>query len=109
MLDEMQISYMKIIMDNLQRLKELYHKYKVKTLYIFGSALTDKFSSQSDVDLLVDFNSEIDHTNYTDNFFDFYYSLRNLFNREVEPVDESSIQNKYFRSEMDNTKYLIYG
>ena len=100
---------MKIISDNIQHLKELCNKYKVKTLYVFGSVLTDKFRSESDVDLLVDFNSEIDHTNYTDNYFDFYYSLKNLFNREVDLIDESAIQNKYFRSEIDKSKNLIYG
>lgn len=100
---------MNIINDNIQRLKELCKKYKVKTLYVFGSAMTDKFNSDSDVDLLVDFNSEIDHTNYTDNYFDFYYSLRNLFNRDIDLVDESAIRNKFFRSEVDDTKYLIYG
>lgn len=103
------MEYMKLINDNINRLRELCRKYKVKTLYAFGSVLTERFSIDSDVDLLVNFNSEIDYTNYTDNYFDFYYSLRSLFNRDVDLVDESAIQNKFFRTEVDSTKYLIYG
>ena len=29
--------------------------HKVKSLYAFGSVLTDKFNNESDVDLIVDF------------------------------------------------------
>jgi len=100
---------MKLIELNLHRISELCKKYKVKTLSVFGSILTDRFNDESDVDLLVDFNSEINHNNYADNYFDFYYDLKSLFGREVDLVDETSIKNPYFRAEVDETKHLIYG
>lgn len=100
---------MHLITDNLQRLKALCRKYKVRKLYAFGSILTSRFNEGSDVDILVDFSSEIDHTVYADNYFDFYYSLKKLFGREVDLVDESTVRNPYFKAELDETKYLIYG
>lgn len=100
---------MHLITDNLQRLKALCRKYKVRKLYAFGSILTSRFNEGSDVDILVDFSSEIDHTTYADNFFDLYYSLKNLFEREVDLVDESAVINPYFKAELEETKYLIYG
>ena len=100
---------MKLIEINLQKIFDLCKLHKVKSLFAFGSILTDRFSDDSDVDLLVDFNHEIDHNNYADNFFDFYYALKALFGREIDLVDSSSIKNPYLKQELEETKHLIYG
>lgn len=100
---------MHLVTDNIQNLFALCKKYKVKTLYAFGSILTPRFNEKSDVDLLVNFNTEIDYNNYADNFFDLYHALKALFNRDVDLVDESSVKNPYFKEELDETKRLIYG
>lgn len=100
---------MHLITDNIQRLIALCRKHKVSKLYAFGSVLTPRFSDSSDVDILVDFSPEIDHTAYADNFFELYYALKKLFGREVDLVDESEVRNPYFKEELEETKYLIYG
>lgn len=101
---------MHLIEDNLQRIYELCRKYKVKSLYAFGSILTPRFNDDSDVDLLVNFNdNEVSYLNYADIYFDFHDSLRRLFRREVDLVDETTVKNKYFKEELDETKQLIYG
>jgi len=84
---------MYLINDNIQKLFAICRKHKVKKLYAFGSILTSRFNDQSDVDVLVDFNSEIDHNNYADNFFDFYHALKALLGREVDLVDETAVRN----------------
>mgnify|MGYP000013707023 CR=1 FL=1 len=68
-----------------------------------------RFNEQSDIDILVDFNAEINHNNYADNYFDFYYALKSQFGREIDLVDESSVKNSYFKEELEETRYLIYG
>lgn len=100
---------MHLINDNIHNLVALCKKYKVNKLYAFGSVLTIDFNEQSDVDILVNFNSEINYRNYADNFFDFYNALKALFGREVDLVDELSVKNPYFKEELEATKYLIYG
>ncbi len=100
---------MHLINNNIQKLFSLCKKYKVRKLYAFGSILTPRFNEQSDIDILVDFNVEINHNNYADNYFDFYYALKSLFGREIDLVDESSVKNPYFKEELEETKYLIYG
>lgn len=100
---------MHLINDNIQKLFALCRRYKVRKLYAFGSILTPRFNEDSDVDILVDFNSEIDYNNYADNYFDFHNALRTLFGREVDLVDESAVKNPYFREELEETKHLIYG
>ena len=100
---------MYLINDNIKKLFSLCKKYKVKELYAFGSILTPRFNSRSDVDILVNFNSEIDYENYADNYFDFHHALKSLFGRDVDLVDEKSVKNPYFKEELEETKYLIYG
>lgn len=100
---------MQLINDNIQKLFALCRKHKVGKLYAFGSILTPRFNKDSDVDILVNFNSEIDHNNYADNFIDLYNALKSLFGRDVDLVDETAVKNPYFKEELEETKYLIYG
>ncbi|MBD5356945.1 MAG: nucleotidyltransferase [Bacteroides sp.] len=100
---------MHLISNNIKKLITICQKYKVRKLYAFGSILTPRFNDQSDIDILVDFSSEIDHHNYTDNYFDLYYALRTLFGRDIDLVDEAAVKNPFFKEELEETKYLIYG
>ncbi len=52
-------------------------KNKVKSLYVFGSVLTNKFSTKSDIDLVVDIDSN-DPFEYADNYFNLKFSLQDL-------------------------------
>lgn len=51
----------------------------------------------------------INHTNYADIFFDFYYAMTNLLNRKIDLVDVSSVANPFFKQELQETQQLIYG
>ena len=83
-------------------------KYKVNKLFVFGSILTDRFNDDSDVDLVVSFN-KAEVSDYFDNYFDFKYSLEDLFGREVDLLEEQTIKNPYLKKNVDATKILIYG
>lgn len=82
--------------------------HKVKSLYAFGSVLTPNFNTNSDIDLIVDFK-EIDVKDYADNYFDFKFSLQDIFNRPVDLLEEQAIKNPYFRQVVNQTKELVYG
>lgn len=101
---------MKLIELNLQRIIDLCRKHKVKTLAVFGSILTDRFNDQSDVDLLVDFDTT-DHEkwDYVTNYFDFHDALERLLGRKVDLVVGKGLRNKYFIANVNRTKQMIYG
>jgi len=82
--------------------------HKVKSLYAFGSVLTPNFNTNSDIDLIVDFK-EIDVKDYADNYFDFKFSLQDIFNRPVDLLEEQAIKNPYFKQVVNQTKELVYG
>ena len=103
---------MKLIELNLEKIYELCRKYKVKTLSVFGSILTDRFNDESDVDLLVDFlpyDPDSLEFDYVMNYIDLAESLEDLFGRKVDLVVESGLRNKYFIANVNRTKQLIYG
>ncbi|KAA6325099.1 hypothetical protein EZS27_025646 [termite gut metagenome] len=58
-----------ILANHTQKIATLCKKHKVKRLHAFGSVITDRFSNQSDIELVVDFK-EIDLIDYADNYFD---------------------------------------
>ena len=49
-------------------INKLCKQNRVKSLYVFGSVLTDKFNDKSDIDLLVEIDSN-DPLVYADNYF----------------------------------------
>ena len=99
---------MKLIETNIQAIIALCKKHKVNKLFVFGSILTNRFNDDSDVDLVVDFKkAEVE--DYFDNYFDFKYSLEDLFGREVDLLEEQTIKNPYLKKNVDATKASIYG
>jgi len=82
--------------------------HKVKSLYAFGSVLSDNFNAESDIDLIVDFaNMEVE--DYADNYFDFKFSLQELFKRPIDLLEEKAIKNPYFRESVNQKRQLVYG
>jgi len=88
---------------------ELFKKHKIKKAYVFGSALTDKFNKDSDVDFLVNLQDGLDPVAAGEHLWDLEYELRELLKRNVDLITERSLKNPYFISEVNATKVAIYG
>src|SRR5215469_3892787 len=88
-------------------LTQLCVKNKVKSLYVFGSVLTSRFNTESDIDLIVDIDSA-NPLEYADCYFNLKFALQDLFNRPVDLLENKAIRNDYLRMEIDNSKQLIY-
>ena len=68
---------------------------------------TDKFSTKSDIDFLVQFE-KIDILEYFDNYMDFKENLEKLFGRSVDLLENQAIRNPVFRKVIDREKKLVY-
>jgi len=82
--------------------------YNVKTLYAFGSVVSDQLTDKSDVDFLVDFDT-IDIENYADNYFAFKFSLQDILKRPIDLIEEKAIRNPYFKQAVNKQRKLVYG
>ncbi len=80
---------------------------KVKSLYVFGSVLTERFSEKSDIDLVVDIDSN-DPFDYADSYFNLKFALQDLFRRPIDLLENKAIKNPYIRKNIDGSKSLIY-
>ena len=89
-------------------ISQLCSSHKVSQLYAFGSVLTNNFTNESDIDLLVNFEP-IDVSQYADNYFDFKFSLQKILNRPIDLLEEKAIKNPYFRQSINLKRQLIYG
>jgi predicted nucleotidyltransferase len=76
-------------------------KYSVKNLSVFGSATSEHFTSQSDIDFLIELDSP---RNGMKRYMNIKFELEALFARPVDLVMPKAIKNrrikKYIFSEM---------
>lgn len=96
--------YLDQYMDQLQ---DLCQQYNVKTLYSIGSVLTDSFNEESDIDLVVDIDSD-NPIEYAENYFNLKFALQDLFNRKIDLLESKAIKNSSFKENIDKSKHLIY-
>jgi predicted nucleotidyltransferase len=99
---------MNLIENHNKDIQNLCKAHKVKSLYAFGSILTDKFNSESDVDFIVDFQ-KLDVLDYGDNYYNLKFALENILKRSIDLLEEKAIKNPYFRKSVNQNKKLIYG
>jgi uncharacterized protein len=95
------------IEDKRADLVKLCKTYDVRTMYVFGSACTDQFNENSDVDILISFK-DIPFDRYTDNYFELHYKLEALLSRKIDLLTENSLSNPYFIESIEETKQLLY-
>ena len=99
---------MKELKDHIEQIKLLCNAYHVRSLFAFGSVVSNKLKTESDIDLVVDIDSK-DPINYTDNYFALKFQLEGIFNRKIDLLEEKAIKNPFLKKQIDNTKVLIYG
>ncbi|MBN1359008.1 MAG: nucleotidyltransferase domain-containing protein [Sedimentisphaerales bacterium] len=90
-------------------LAELCRRYRVERLYLFGSAISERFDpGSSDLDFLVCSSDREPTGEYADRYLGFADDLEHLFGRPVDLATEQSIRNPCFRQEVESTRQLIY-
>ena len=84
-------------------------KHKIKDAYFFGSVLTEKFTQNSDIDFLINFEDGLDPIDRGELWWNLHDALRDSLHHEVDLVSESSLKNPYFIKIVNETKVKIYG
>jgi predicted nucleotidyltransferase len=90
-------------------LADLCRRYRVRRLYVFGSAAEDRFDPErSDLDFLVKMAGREPSGSYADRVLELADALQRLFQRRVDLITEESMRNPYFRREVEATRQLVY-
>ncbi|MCF6359994.1 MAG: nucleotidyltransferase domain-containing protein [Cyclobacteriaceae bacterium] len=90
-----------------EEIRQLSTKYKVSKLYAFGSVLTERFNTKSDIDFLVHF-SGVPLLDHFDNYMNFKEHLELLLSRNVDLVEVQTVKNPILKRSINQTKTLIY-
>ncbi|AFZ53980.1 nucleotidyltransferase [Cyanobacterium aponinum FACHB-4101] len=85
-------------------ISQLCQKYHIKKLALFGSVLRDDFTSQSDIDILVEF---IEGKTPGFRFIEIQDKLTQLLGRTVD-LNTAQDLSCYFRDEVVNNAQVIY-
>ena len=93
---------------HLTQIAERCRHYNIKALYLVGSAARGEETADSDLDFVVSFN-DLNQPGIADRYFDFQNYLENLFSTKVDLIEESAIQNPFFKRAIERDKKLIYG
>ena len=91
----------------LTSIQELCTLNGVKTLYAFGSVLTNRFDEGSDIDLIVDLEEE-DPIEYTEKYFNLKFGLERILGRTVDLLEERADLNPIIRKEIEQSKVVVY-
>jgi predicted nucleotidyltransferase len=83
-------------------------KHEVKSLYAFGSSITDFFDEEnSDIDLIVSFDID-DPIHRGEMMMSLWDELEVFFGKKVDLLTEASIQNPILRAELEKSKLQVY-
>jgi predicted nucleotidyltransferase len=98
----------KELQDHIEQIKLSCNKHDVKSLFAFGSVVSNKLKSDSDIDLIVDIDSK-DPIDYADNYFALKFQLEDILKRPVDLLEDKALKNPFLKKQIDNTKVLVYG
>ena len=86
-----QLSKIKQVLAQLK--PELFERFHVRSLGLFGSVLRDDFSPTSDVDIIVDFNRPVGIE-----FIDLADYIERRLQIKVDLVSRNGVKDKYFKA-----------
>jgi hypothetical protein len=98
---------MKVIDHHIDQIRDLCSANKVRSLFVFGSAVNNSLRLDSDIDFIVD----IDETNplsYSDHYFNLKFQLEQLLKRPIDLLENRALNNRFLKEQIERTKILIY-
>jgi hypothetical protein len=88
------------------RLTEICGRWQIRELALFGSVARGDYSPQSDVDVLIQFDSSAPWSAW--DLLDLRAELTELFGRNVDLVEERSLVNPFRRRSILRDKRVLY-
>jgi len=89
-----------------EKIKEFCLKWNVVEFSLFGSILRDDFDTESDVDILISLSEKGDLDLY--DWITMIEELEEIFGREVDLVEKSTLRNPFRRHSILTNREIIY-
>jgi predicted nucleotidyltransferase len=89
-----------------EKIEEFCLRWKIDEFSLFGSALREDFDLDSDIDILVSLSEDADLDLY--DWIAMIEELEEIFGREVDLVEKSTLRNPFRRSAILTNREIIY-
>lgn len=89
-------------------LGQLCRDHGIRRLSVFGSAVRDNLSDQSDIDLLVEFE-DVETPGYADRYLKFVEAAETTLARPVDVLTMKSLRNPYLKQRVEQEAIKIHG
>ncbi len=89
------------------QIKKICIELQLKRLDLFGSATTDNFGPNSDLDIIVEFKEDVNF-NHFDSYFLLKKQLQDIFHRPIDVIIDGSVKNPYLKENISRTRKNIY-
>jgi len=89
-----------------EKIEEFCLRWKIVEFSLFGSVLRDDFDLDSDVDILVSLSEDADLDLY--DWLTMIEELEEIFGREVDLVEKSTLRNPFRRHAILTNREVIY-
>lgn len=89
-----------------EKIEEFCLRWKIVEFSLFGSVLRDDFDLDSDVDILVNLSEDADLDLY--DWITMIEELEEIFGREVDLVEKSTLRNPFRRNAILTNREIIY-
>ena len=98
----------RLIEEKREEIERVCRRHGVRRIELFSSATGPDFDPEhSDLDFLVTFQ-ELEFNQYADAYFGLLEDLQTVFQRPVDLVVASAIQNPYFLQSVESSRTLVY-
>jgi uncharacterized protein len=90
----------------IERIASLCRKWRVRELSLFGSVLSHEFRPDSDVDILVEFESDAPWSLF--DLVEMNEELHLIFGRAIDLVEKAGLKNPFRRHAILNSREVVY-
>ena len=97
-----------LVKNNIDEIIALCKTHSVKSISLFGSAVSASMTEDSDIDFLVQFSEDINLLDYADNYFSLLEGLKTILNRNIDLISVKSLKNPILKQEIYRSKVDLY-
>lgn len=97
-----------LVKNNIAEIIALCKTHSVKSISLFGSAVSASMAEDSDIDFLVQFSEDINLLDYADNYFSLMEGLKTILNRNIDLISVKSLKNPILKQEIYRSKVDLY-
>lgn len=97
-----------LVKNNIAEIIALCKTHSVKSISLFGSAVSASMTEDSDIDFLVQFSEDINLLDYADNYFSLLEGLKTILNRNIDLISVKSLKNPILKQEIYRSKVDLY-